>query len=215
MSVLIYKITSPSNKSYIGQVIKRKGIRARWRQHINCSKSTPEGGSPSLNRAILKYGEKNLIVEQICEVNEKLKDIAEQLCIAMYKTLSPLGYNLQTGGTYTEHCEETKQKRSKSLKQLLTNPEKRKIWSKVKKGVPQDNKKNRKYDEDYSLPKYIRRVRGKYWGYCIDSHPLCKCKKFTSIKLSDSEKYKLAIDHLNNLNNMVAVQRLKWQWVIF
>ena len=41
----IYKITSPSNKSYIGQVVEFekngnfKGIKGRWLQHCRSSKS--------------------------------------------------------------------------------------------------------------------------------------------------------------------------------
>ena len=54
----------------------------------------------------------------------------------------------------------------------------------------------------------ITSPRGKYEGYCIDSHPLCKCKKFTSIKLTMGEKLTLATEYLEILNNKVAVQRL-------
>ena len=53
--------------------------------------------------------------------------------------------------------------------------------------------KNRKYEEDYGLPKYIRRIRGKYEGYAIDSHPLCKTKKFQSVKLTMDIKLCLPI----------------------
>lgn len=208
MYALIYKITSPNNKCYIGQTLEKKGIKARWRQHINQAKRNPEKGCRLLNRAILKYGETNFKVEKISKININLKDKAEQLCITLFKTLSPYGYNLQTGGTFTEHTEETKKRRSDSLKKLLTSQEKRKIWSEAKKNIPQDNKKNRKYEEDYKLPKYIRRIRGRYTGYVIDSHPLCRSKRFTFVKLSDEEKYELALKYLNNLNNMVAVQRL-------
>jgi hypothetical protein len=208
MKVFIYKITSPNNKSYIGQVIEKKGIQARWKQHVNCSKLNKEKGSRLLNSAIIKYGEENFKIEKVCCVNNKIKDVTEQFCIAFYKTLAPNGYNLQSGGTFTEHSEETKKKRSESLKLLLQDPNKKKVWSNVKKGVPQDNKKNRKYEEDYNLPKYIRKLRGKYEGYAIDSHPLCKSKKFQSVKFTMEEKYNLANDYLCKLNDMVAVQRL-------
>lgn len=208
MSVIIYKITSPCDTSYIGQVIREKGIMARWKQHINSAKSNPEKGCRYLNRAILKYGHNSFKVEKICEIHENLKDVTEQLCIKLYKTLAPDGYNLQTGGTHTIHSEYTKNKRSESLKLLLKDTNKRKIWSEAKKGIPQNNKKNRKYEEDYLLPKYIRRIRGTYSGYCIDSHPLCRSKKFTSKKITDIQKYNLTIEFLNKLNNMVAVQRL-------
>ena len=55
----IYKIISPSNKAYIGQVTeylrngKKKGIRGRWLQHC-CSAKTNKG-CIYLNNAIRKY----------------------------------------------------------------------------------------------------------------------------------------------------------------
>ncbi len=208
MYTYIYKLTSPNNKSYIGQVNESKGVRARWLQHVNTSKNSPNKGSRVLNLAILKYGYENFKVEILCKVHENIKDQTEKFCISFYNTLVPNGYNLQSGGTFTNHSVETKQKRSESLKKLLEDPEKRKIWSNAKKGKPQDNKDNRKYKEDKNLPKYIRRIRGRYDGYCIDSHPLCKCKKFTSKKLTMDEKYSLCINLLEELNNKVAVQRL-------
>lgn len=208
MYVLIYKITSPSNKCYIGQVKESKGVRVRWKQHIQTAKKDNTKGSRLLNSAILKYGENNFKIEILCKIHENIKDITEQFCISLYKSQTPNGYNLQSGGTYTIHSEETRNKRSESLKKLLENPEKRKIWSDVKKNRSQGLKDNRKYSEDKCLPKYIRRIRGKYEGYCIDSHPLCKCKKFTSIKLTMGEKLTLATEYLEILNNKVAVQRL-------
>lgn len=208
MYTLIYCLTSPSGKKYIGQVNEKKGIRNRWFQHINSSKNDPNKGSRFLNHAIIKYGYNNFKIEKICRIHNNIKDQTEQFCIAFFKTLAPNGYNLQTGGTNTNHSNETKEKRSLSLKKILEQPEKRKIWSEAKKGKPQDNKNNRKYEEDKCLPKYIRRIRGRYEGFCIDSHPLCKCKKFTSIKITMDEKYKICLNYLNKLNDMVAVQRL-------
>jgi hypothetical protein len=78
----------------------------------------------------------------------------------------------------------------------------REKWSNAKKGKSQGIKNNRKFEEDKILPKYIRRIYGKYTGYCIDSHPLCKCKKFTSIKLDMDTKLQLAKIYLDLLNKI-------------
>jgi hypothetical protein len=209
MKVIIYKITSPSKKIYIGQVQENKGLNARWRQHVNSAKNNPKKGSSCLNSAILKYGEQSFIKEVLCVIDYNIKDVTEQFCISYFKSMVPNGYNLQSGGTHTTHSNETIIKRSNSLKELLKCPEKRQIWSKAKKGVPQNNKKNRKYEEDYNLPKYVRRIRGRYEGYCIDSHPLCKCKKIQSIKLTMEEKYKITIDILNELNNNMMLRKIQ------
>lgn len=208
MYTLIYLIISPNNKYYIGQVKESKGIQTRWKQHVNTAKRNINEGSRVLNMAILKYGEEEFIIKQLCKIKSSLKDITEQFCISYFNSMVPNGYNLQSGGTFTKHSIETCQKRSKSLKKLLKNPDKRKIWSNAKKNRSQGIKNNRKHEEDKVLPKYIRRIRGKYEGYCVDSHPLCKCKKFTSKKLTMENKLNLAIQFLNNLNNKVAVQRL-------
>jgi hypothetical protein len=209
MYTLIYRIISPNNKFYIGQVNEKKGVRQRWLQHIRTAKKDKNKGSRVLNNAIIKYNPENFKIETLCRVHENIKDITEQFCISFFNSLVPYGYNLQSGGTFTNHSEETKLKRSESLRKLLENPEKREIWSKAKKGKPQDNKNNRKYEEDKYLPKYIRRIRGNSEGFCIDSHPLCKCKKYTSKKLTMEEKYTECLKYLNELNNnMAAVQRL-------
>jgi hypothetical protein len=209
MYTLIYRIISPNNKFYIGQVNEKKGVRQRWLQHIRTAKQDKNKGSRVLNNAIIKYKPENFKIETLCRVHENIKDITEQFCISFFNSLVPYGYNLQTGGTFTNHSEETKLKRSESLRKLLENPEKREIWSKAKKGKPQDNKNNRKYEEDKCLPKYIRRIRGNYEGFCIDSHPICKCKKYTSKNLTMEEKYAECLKYLNELNNnMAAVQRL-------
>ena len=211
MFVFIYRLTSPSGKSYIGQVIEKKGVRERWNQHVRTALHDKSQGSTALNSAILKYGREHFQVETLCKVHKNLKDNVESFCIAFFKTLAPNGYNLQTGGTFTQHSDLTKEKRSNSLRTLLQDPEKRKLWSEVKKGKPQDNKNNRKYEEDRLLPKYIRRIRTGSEGsegYCIDSHPLCKRKKFTSKKFTMDEKLEMAMTYLKELNERIEVQRL-------
>jgi group I intron endonuclease len=207
MFVFIYRLTSPSGKSYIGQVIEKKGVRERWNQHVRTAFHDKSQGSTALNSAILKYGRENFQVETLCKVRQNLKDNVESFCIAFFKTLAPNGYNLQTGGTFTQHSDSTREKRSNSLRTLLQNPEKRKIWSEAKKGKPQGNKNNRKNKEDGLLPKYIRRIRNGGEGYCIDSHPLCKCKKFTAKKFTMDEKLEMAKAYLKQLNDRIEVQR--------
>ena len=141
----IYKIISPSGKAYIGQVTEylwngeKKGIRGRWLQHCRCAKYKKKG-CVYLNNAINKYKPENFKIIQLMKCNLDIIDLYEELFIKTHNTLVPNGYNLQTGGTFTKHSEETCKKRSESLKKLLKDPEKRKIWSKAKLGKVQKEK---------------------------------------------------------------------------
>lgn len=83
MSGFIYKIISPENKSYIGQVVEflsngdKKGIEGRWKQHINNSKHK----STYLSRAINKYKPENFQIIKLMKCNIKDLDLFEELYI--------------------------------------------------------------------------------------------------------------------------------------
>ena len=95
---IIYKYTSPSGKSYIGQTIKTTKQRAKY---------TGEGYQkcPVFYKAILKYGFENFtceILEEVTaetrqEIKEKLGKL-EQNYIQKLNTLAPFGYNIRLGG---------------------------------------------------------------------------------------------------------------------
>ena len=111
---LIYKITSPSGKSYIGKTVQ--SFSARMRQHTNKnSKCT------ALIRAINKYGwdqmKREIVEENVPE--DQLND-REKYWIKTYNTMTPHGYNLMEGGgeggTHSDisklRAKESKQKRA-------------------------------------------------------------------------------------------------------
>lgn len=97
----VYKLTSPSGKSYIG--ITSKGLAARWRQHrANAKKGRGVVNGDeccALYPAMRKYGSVSFVVDELAQ-----SDSWEELCameqeqIAAYGTLSPGGYNLTIGG---------------------------------------------------------------------------------------------------------------------
>tara|TARA_Y100000385_G_scaffold234949_1_gene248536 strand:+ start:34 stop:696 length:663 start_codon:yes stop_codon:yes gene_type:complete len=89
---LIYKFTSPSNKSYIGKTVQ--SFSERMRQHKNKS-----SGCTALKNAINKYGwaeMKREIVEE--NIPEDQLDQREKYWIKTYDTIAPRGYNLTDGG---------------------------------------------------------------------------------------------------------------------
>lgn len=91
----IYKITNLiNNKVYIGQT--RRSINDRWRDHCTLTKSKHRS---LIRLAIAKYGENSFKVEAItqCESVDELNQ-KEQVLIKELDTLSPKGYNLDSGG---------------------------------------------------------------------------------------------------------------------
>ena len=92
-----------------------------------------------LSNAIRKYKPENFKIIQLMKCDLNKIDLYEQLFIKTHNTLSPNGYNLQTGGTFTKHSEETCRKRSESLKKLLKDPKKEKNM--VKRKIRKNSKK--------------------------------------------------------------------------
>lgn len=87
----IYKYTSPSGKSYIGQTTRSLAERAghNGKNYKGCS---------LMFRAIQKYGFEAFEVEILAEVKKEQLDDYEKKYIVIFNTLSPNGYNLTEGG---------------------------------------------------------------------------------------------------------------------
>ena len=203
----IYKLRSPSGKEYIGQATEflrsgdKKGIRGRWLQHCASARRHDKKGCLVLNNAIRRYGSENFTVIRLMKCNLDIIDLFEELYIKTHKTQVPHGYNLQAGGTFTKHSKETCRKRSASLKTLLKDPKKRKIWSLAKLGKPQPPTKRRcKKSVNQSLPKYIHyreSYGGKYKGYVVE-HPSGN-KRFGKQKYSLEENLRKAKEYLKQI----------------
>lgn len=137
----VYKITNKINgKAYVGQT--RNSVQNRWQEHC----SGCNGSSRSLiHRAIRKYGRENFIfkVIEICNSLEEL-NAAEEHAIEHHNTMNPFGYNLigtnrgvrlmseitrqrmrQAQKRRPKPTEETRQRRSKSLRGLKRTDETR------------------------------------------------------------------------------------------
>lgn len=127
---VIYKITAPNEKAYIGQhrtnvnaKLTTKGGRVslslnlykladRMRQHrkktSNCT---------ILKRSIEKYGWENMKVEILLHCDPEQLNYYEQQMIAAWDTLAPNGLNCTTGGEAGKKvCTETRQKIGETLK---------------------------------------------------------------------------------------------------
>ena len=107
----VYKITNSKNdKVYIGQTTGKIGDR--FCQHVSKARANnPSSPLTALHSAIKKYGADCFVITTICRANSQEElDRREQLCIRLFKSLAPCGYNLKTGGGRGLHSEETKKK---------------------------------------------------------------------------------------------------------
>lgn len=218
---LIYCMTSPSGKKYIGQTIQP--VNDRVYQH------TKEDGCAALYGAIEKYGIENFEVEVLLVCDNKLLDYYETLFIEMNRTLVPNGYNIRKGGARGAFCDESKEKMRQS-KLGAKNPnygkpkseEFKQIMSQKKSGenhhfygktftLEHKERLSKSHKKD-NLPMYLVYIKARPEHYCsegyaIANHPTVKNKHFTSKKLSLEEKLRLAMEYLNS-GRMEEVQRL-------
>jgi len=126
----IYLITNTVNgKKYVGQSV---GIKRRFARHKRAARTKHKRESFYLHNAIAKHGVENFKFEVLLYADDAdFLNLMEQKIIAGYATLSPSGYNLDTGGGVNKSfSEETKIK-------LLG----RKAWN---KGVPATEEQKRK-----------------------------------------------------------------------
>mgnify|MGYP001810153903 CR=1 FL=1 len=99
----VYKLTFPSEKSYIGQTIRP--IHERLKEHQYASSNCV-----AVCNAIKKYGWEK-VEKEWYEVPDEDLNFYEEMLVALLGTLAPGGYNLVEGGGSTgKMSEETKQK---------------------------------------------------------------------------------------------------------
>ena len=97
-SGVIYLLTSPSGKQYVGQSWNYE--KRMWQY-----RSGKGRGQTVLHRAVIKHGWDNFtseILERGIETQEAL-DAAEDAFIMSLNTMSPHGYNLKRGGMGGKH----------------------------------------------------------------------------------------------------------------
>ncbi len=109
--MIIYKITNNiNNKVYIGQTIG--SVAKRWSYH--CGK---DSRCRVMANAIRKYGRESFKIE-IIDKSDNIDNLnkKEQFWIESLQSISPNGYNLQSGGLNHLASEETRKLQSESAK---------------------------------------------------------------------------------------------------
>src|SRR5579883_872539 len=127
---IVYKVTSPSGKSYVGQTTRT--FAERWSQRVNAANNNNKTGCRALNAAIRKYGAENFTVEILYDGPNENLDEEEETAICFDNTLHPRGYNLTLGGQNNGSVNYTEE-----MRQRIS-----------------DN--HRKEDGNYDLPIYLR-----------------------------------------------------------
>jgi group I intron endonuclease len=113
-----------NNKVYVGQTVQPINIRMRNHKNRNTL----------IGNAIAKYGIDNFIISEN-EVPEYMLDNLESNLIKLYNSISPNGYNLESGGHKNKHLsEETKRKMSNTKMGHVVSEESKKKMSLSKSG---------------------------------------------------------------------------------
>jgi group I intron endonuclease len=114
----LYKITSPSEKAYIG--ITLGSFDERWKQH---QKPAKPGRRSAIKDAISKHGAASMRCEVlvIADDAEYLAEL-ERKAIVAFGTLAPNGYNL-TGGGESASWHVDRELHKASMKEAMNRPE--------------------------------------------------------------------------------------------
>lgn len=230
----IYRFVFPNGKSYIGQT-KHK-ISTRWAQHKNASE-TPSNKSYSfpLYKAIRCYGWDNIQKEILIECpTEELND-QEIKFINEFGSLSPNGYNMNTGGNSFTMSEESKRKIGAGVKthQASLSPQSLAKWknSVRQKHIGKHNlSDNSKVQISQSLRKFYkenpqtnetkdkrsssRRKRGDGLPRFVNvrnfaSGPIYVIAKHPLVKYKQFNELEKCLQHLNMLNVKLEIAAIQ------
>lgn len=194
---LIYMLTFPSKKSYIGQTVT--SFEERFYSHVKAAKQN-KGGCHCVNAAIRKYGVDNIKKEILLEIDNDQLNHYEELFIDTYRTLVPHGYNIQKGGVSFRNTDNYRKTLSEIHKDKYKNDEA------MRERIKANGHKTKK---NQSLPDYMTEERDykkdKLIGYRVYRHPMCRrSKKFCSLKVSLEENHKQAFEYLTYLNSLTS-----------
>ena len=125
---IIYSITSPNGKSYIGQTMD---FENRMKRHQDRTSRCV-----AISSAIGKYGWDNMEVELLHE-NVPIDDLnwLERHCIWIYGTMSPDGYNLTDGGEGGIQSEESRAKQGATQREKALRGEHQSQRPEVRKQI--------------------------------------------------------------------------------
>lgn len=183
---IIYKSTSPTGKSYVGQ--SKYDLSHRKNEHIYAARYVSKhnfrnksGCCEAFYRALMKYGPENFQWTVLIEdIGEDELDYNEIEMINMHNTLAPNGYNLTGGGNTNKIISEDTCKKI-SINTRLAMKE---LGTKLKRTTK--SKGCSLYVGHYT---YRKRE-----GYRIQGHPKCSHKEFDMVIYKTLDACKIAAE---------------------
>lgn len=135
----IYKITSPSGKTYIGQSVD---VEKRWRRYLNMNCEVQK----RLYRSFLKHGVSNHKFEVVEECSIELLNERERYYQDIHLSIGPNGLNLvltESNSKRRELSADYRKRLSESRKGIVVSQETKDKLSAINKGkkIPDDVKK--------------------------------------------------------------------------
>lgn len=144
MKGVIYKITSPKNRVYIGQSINFN-IRLNQYKRLDCKKQK------KLYNSFLKYGFENHTIEILCDCEEQELNNKERYYQDLYSSTNKFGLNIRltkSNDRSRAFSEESKLKMSIAKKGKKRSPEVRKAISEKMKQIAKE--RNADYYTNFS-----------------------------------------------------------------
>lgn len=134
MPAILYRLTAPSGKQYIGVTTQKLSAR------VNCHKQQ----RTAIGAALRKYGKDSFKTEVLVVGAEDYIYELEENAIVAFNTMPPHGYNLVPGGSRFIHTKQTRQKISKARKGMKFSKQHRENLSNSHKGyvIPDVQKTN-------------------------------------------------------------------------
>ncbi len=172
----IYRITNIiDGKRYIGQT-KCDDVETRWKQH---RKIDSHCIGPYLFNAYRKHGIENFKFEIVCICFDEDCDKYEKEYILKFNTITPNGYNIKLGPTFSKHTVDSKELIRQKLKERYKTDEvMRKNLSYRRTGLVTTDEHKEK----------LRIAHKKYWENISD-------EKYKEICAKRKENYKKPENH--------------------
>lgn len=187
MSVL-YRITSPSKKTYIG--VAKHSAEVRFKKHCRDAR---DGRQTALCNAIRKYGPQAMKIETLLESTSENCFEVEKKAIVAFQSIFPHGYNMTYGGegihkmdaiTTARHLasqrtEERRAQRSAASKEMRNKPEAKAAaaevmkdrWSKEEWRATFSEKMKAKWQE----PQYLAKMYSPFFKLCATCGDMYQC----------------------------------------